>query len=104
MRATPLLTAAVASALALAWAGPPSAADAKDDKKAPVVLGTIERKDPRFDQLIAKDAVVEKLADGFIWAEGPVWVKRDGGFLLFSDIPNNRVNKWQEGKGVSVFV
>src|SRR5687767_10343109 len=45
-------------------------------------FGTIERKDPRFDKLIPKDAKLEKLADGFEWSEGPVWV-RDGGFLLF---------------------
>jgi gluconolactonase len=71
-----------------------------EDKKT---IGTIERKDPRFDKLIAKDAVLEQLADGFAWTEGPVWIK-DGGFLLFSDIPNNRVVKWQEGKGTSDFL
>src|SRR5208283_4780504 len=40
---------------------------------------------------------------GFAWAEGPVWVK-DGQYLLFSDIPNNRVCKWKEGEGVSDFL
>jgi gluconolactonase len=60
-------------------------------------FGSIIRKDPRFDRLIPKDAKLEKLAEGFKWTEGPVWVK-DGGFLLFSDIPNNRINKWQDGK------
>ncbi|HZT79195.1 MAG TPA: SMP-30/gluconolactonase/LRE family protein, partial [Gemmataceae bacterium] len=66
--------------------------------------GTIQRKDPRFDKLIPKDAYLEKLADGFIWTEGPVWVNKDGGYLLFSDIPNNVVNKWQEGKGVTPYL
>jgi gluconolactonase len=46
---------------------------------------------------------MEKLADGFAWTEGPVWVK-DGGYLLFSDIPNNVVNKWKDGDGISVFL
>lgn len=66
-------------------------------------FGKIDRKDPRFDKLIAKDAKLEKLADGFDWTEGPVWV-RDGGYLLFCDIPRNSVMKWQEGKGVSLYL
>src|SRR5262249_18292471 len=54
-------------------------------------MGTIERKDPRFDKLIPPGAKLIKVAEGFIWVEGPVWVK-DGGYLLFSDIPHNVVN------------
>jgi gluconolactonase len=38
-------------------------------------LGKIERHDPAFDKLIPKDAVIEVLASGFDWSEGPVWVK-----------------------------
>ncbi len=90
-------------------------------------LGTIERLDPRFDQFVPRDAVLEKLAEGFQWSEGPVWIGRPGdalpvrgtpatpaigprravpprGYLLFSDIPNNAVMKWAEGEGVSVFL
>src|SRR5262245_26563423 len=79
--------------------------DKKDPPKKPTPFGTIERKDPRFDKLIPKDAIIENLADGFDWAEGPVWVKdKDGGYLLFSDIPKNTVWKWQEGKGISLFL
>lgn len=70
------------------------------DKK---VMGTIERKDPRLDSLVPKNAVIEKLADGFDWAEGPVWVPK-GGYLLFSDIPKNTIFKWKEGDGISVFL
>jgi len=44
-----------------------------------------------------------KLAEGFEWSEGPVWV-RDGGYLLFSDIPNNAVMKWKEGTGIELFL
>ncbi|MFO0927136.1 MAG: SMP-30/gluconolactonase/LRE family protein [Gemmataceae bacterium] len=73
-----------------------------DDAKRPTI-GTIERLDPAFDDLIGKDARLEKLADGFAWTEGPVWVKK-GGFLLFSDIPNNRVMKYRDGEKVSVFL
>ena len=66
-------------------------------------LGTIDRLDPKFDRLIAKDAVLEVLVDGHDWVEGPVWVK-DGGYLLFSDIPRNSVLKWEAGKGESLFL
>lgn len=63
----------------------------------------IVRLDPRFDKLVPRDSVVEKIADGIEWAEGPVW-NRAGGFLLFSDAPNNTIFKWKRGEGVSVFL
>jgi gluconolactonase len=48
-------------------------------------------------------AGVERIAHGYRWAEGPVWFG-DGRFLLWSDIPNNRIMKWEEETGaVSVF-
>jgi gluconolactonase len=69
-------------------------------------MGTIQRFDPRFDRLVPPDAVVEKLAAGFKWSEGPVWIGRrdSGGYLLFSDIPNNVVMKWKQGETLSVFL
>ena len=51
-------------------------------------LGKIVRLDPRFNRLVPRDAVLEKVAGGFTWVEGPTW-NREGGYLLFSDIPNN---------------
>src|SRR6266851_2712328 len=48
-------------------------------------------------------AAVERLATGCRWAEGPVWFG-DGRYLLWSDIPNERILKWEEETGaVSVF-
>jgi gluconolactonase len=73
------------------------------EKKPYPTFGKIIRHDPRFDKLVPKDAKIEKLATGFKWTEGPVWIK-DGGYLLFSDIPNNTINKWKEGEGISVFL
>ena len=67
-------------------------------------LGTIERLDPALDDLLAADARIETLASGFAWAEGPVWVPEGDGYLLFSDIPNNRVVKWVEGQGASTWM
>src|SRR4051794_17103727 len=66
-------------------------------------LGTIERDDPRLDRIIPPDARVEKLAEGFDWAEGPVWVPSKGE-LLFSDVPRNTVYRWKEGEGVREFL
>jgi gluconolactonase len=66
-------------------------------------IGTIERLDPRFDALVPKDAVVERIAEGFDWSEGPVW-DRAQGRLLFSDVPMNTVFQWKRGAGVSVFL
>jgi gluconolactonase len=75
-----------------------------DEKKAKTTLGEIERLDPAFDELIGPDAKLEVLVTGHVWTEGPVWVPREGGFLLFSDIPRNSVYKWQPGKGESLFL
>jgi gluconolactonase len=59
--------------------------------------------DPSFDRYRLSLAKVEQLATGFRWAEGPVWFG-DGRFLLFSDIPNNRIMRWEEETGgISVF-
>jgi len=66
-------------------------------------LFKIDRLDPRFDQLVPNDAKLEKIADGFTWVEGPVWHKQ-GGYLLFSDIPSNSVYRWKPGEGLSLFV
>lgn len=67
------------------------------------VLGTIHRYDPKLDALLPRDAKIEVLSSRFGWAEGPVWVKKDG-FLLFSDVIKNQVMKWKEGAGVSVYL
>jgi gluconolactonase len=66
-------------------------------------IGKINRLDPRVDRLVPKDAAIEVVAGGFDWSEGPVWV-REGGYLLFSDIPRNSVMKWKEGEGASLFL
>lgn len=81
----------------------PAIAAAQDTKNFPT-FGEVVRLGPALDKLIAKDAKIEVLAGGFDWSEGPVWVRRDGGYLLFSDIPRNQILKWVEGKGLSTFL
>ena len=64
---------------------------------------SVEVIDSRFAQYKIGNAVIERLWTGSRWAEGPVWFG-DGGYLLWSDIPNNRILKWQEATGlVSVY-
>lgn len=61
-----------------------------------------EIRDPRFRDLLVSSAALDELYTGCRWAEGPVWFN-DGGYLLFSDIPNERVLRWIEGAGTSVY-
>ncbi len=75
----------------------------RDPDKAYPWIGSIERLDPEIDNLLAPHATIEKLAGGFDWSEGPVWVKR-GGYLLFSDVPRNVVFKWDPRVGTSEFL
>ena len=71
-------------------------------------IGRIDRFEQALNQLIEKDSKIEVLCGGFEWSEGPVWINEPknkfGGYILFSDIPNNVVMKWQEGTGASVYM
>ncbi|MFM8414727.1 MAG: SMP-30/gluconolactonase/LRE family protein [Planctomycetota bacterium] len=72
-------------------------------------VGSIERLDPRCDALVPPGAVIEVLATGFDWSEGPVWVATDKGglptgCLLFSDIPKNRIHRWRPAEGLDIFM
>lgn len=64
-------------------------------------MSDFEIVDDRFRRYVMGNAPVERLATGFRWVEGPVWFG-DGGYLLFSDIPNDRILRWAEA-GLSVF-
>lgn len=61
-----------------------------------------EYADPRFRTLTLPNTQLERLYDGCRWAEGPVWFN-DGGYLLWSDIPNQRILRWTPEQGVSVY-
>jgi gluconolactonase len=54
--------------------------------------------DPSFAKYRIMNAAVEQLATGMRWCEGPVWFG-DGRYLLWSDIPNNRIMRWDEATG-----
>ena len=67
----------------------------------------IEQLAPELEKIISPSEPIQDLADGFGGplgpAEGPVWWK-EGGYLLFSDIHNNKRMKYEPGKGVSLFL
>jgi gluconolactonase len=92
-----LALSAAAGSLALHSFGGASAQAAKK----------IEQMDPALDKIISTSESIKELASGFGGdlgpAEGPVWIK-EGGYLLFSDIHNNRRMKYTPGQGVSVFL
>lgn len=66
-------------------------------------IGSIERLDPKINLLIDNNAKVEILADGFNWAEGPVWVPELDA-VLFTDVPENIIYQWNKTNGLSVFL
>ena len=65
---------------------------------------SIEKIDDALDALIDTDAEIEQLSSGHKWTEGPVWNKQQK-MLLFCDIPNNEINRWDaESQKVSIFM
>jgi gluconolactonase len=64
--------------------------------------GTIQRLEPALDAIVPASATVEKVASGYKWTEGPVWIH--AGYLLFAEIPSNRIMKWAPDGRVSVFL
>lgn len=67
------------------------------------VVGHIDRLDPALDRLVAPEARMQVIGTGYSWSEGPVWV-RSGGFLLFSDIPNNAIIRWDAKHGARTYL
>ncbi|MGH9439259.1 MAG: SMP-30/gluconolactonase/LRE family protein, partial [Terriglobia bacterium] len=68
-------------------------------------VGKIVRVDPAVNAILPANAHIEKLADDFGFLEGPVWVHSSNpGYLLFSDIPANVIDKWSPDGKVSVFL
>ena len=66
-------------------------------------IGSVERISNEIDDFISKDSKIEIIAKGFSWSEGPVWSKKLNA-VLFSDVPNNIIYKWDEINGLDVFL
>jgi gluconolactonase len=74
-----------------------STAGAKQD------TGRILRLDPALDQIVPKDAAIEKLAGGFQFTEGPLWRRREQ-VLWFSDVVGNVVHQWSPERGIKILI
>jgi gluconolactonase len=66
-------------------------------------IGSIEKLDESLSEIIDGDAKIEILGEGYTWSEGPVWIASEN-MLLFSDVPENKVYKWTEDKGVELYL
>jgi gluconolactonase len=67
------------------------------------VPATVAEGSAAFHALVPAGALIEVLAEGLTWTEGPQW-RRSGGYLLFTDIPKNTVYRWKEDEGLRVFL
>ncbi len=61
----------------------------------------VDRADPASSRIIPANAKLDRIATGFTWTEGPIWVN---GSLFFAEIPSNSIRRWTPGKGVSIFL
>ena len=68
------------------------------------IVGKIQRHDPALDALIDVNSPVEKVLDGFVWCEGPVWVGGANGMILASDVRANQILSWSPRTGGAVWV
>ncbi len=66
-------------------------------------FGHIEKFDASLDAIIKSNASIEKIAEGFEWSEGPLWVQEKN-MLLFSDVPADKVYKWTAAHGLELYL
>jgi gluconolactonase len=89
----------VAVCLTLVGSSQPSSPPTQQASGA--ITGSVIEMDPALKELLRAGAKIEKLAGGFAFVEGPIWMKE--GYILFSDIPNNAIMKWTPDGKVSTF-
>jgi gluconolactonase len=81
---------------------PPPAPAANASANEPVAVPLqVDRLDPAINSIVPASATLERVATGFKWVEGPVWV---GDSLFFAEIPSNSIRKWTPGQGVSIWL
>jgi gluconolactonase len=92
-----------AGTLVLAWMSGVAGAAEQGVTPTRIEEARIDRWDPAMDAIVPQDWKIEKLAQGFGWAEGPIWVRK-GKYLLFTDVPGNKMWKWSEKGGLEKFL
>src|SRR3982751_1910688 len=63
----------------------------------------IEIIDPEALDILDTASKIEVIAGGFKWTEGPLYIN-EGNYLIFSDIPDNKIYKWKEGRDTSTYL
>src|SRR5262245_10266739 len=76
-----------------------AAALASAQAETPAGVGVVVRIDKRLDALVPQGAAIEKVADGFVFLEGPVWRNADSR-LFYSDLRGNAIYQWTAAEGV----
>jgi gluconolactonase len=66
-------------------------------------VGSIESFQPELEEVLGPNPVLEIIAKGFEWSEGPLWVEEQQ-MLLFSDVPENKIYKWTEASGTETYL
>jgi len=66
------------------------------------VTAKVERLDPAANEIVPEGATLQKLATGYTWTEGPIWIHE--GYLLFADITSNTIRKVVPGNAASIFL
>jgi gluconolactonase len=95
------ISAALCLCLAAAAAPAQPAAPAAAATASAIAPLNVDRADPASSRIIPANAKLERIATGFTWVEGPVWVNNS---LFFAEIPSNSIRRWTPGKGVSIFL
>ena len=93
-----LLYVFIAAATTARAAGAPQSTAATAPAVTPL---NVDRIDPASSRIVPAQAKLERIATGFTWVEGPVWVNNS---LFFAEIPSNSIRRWTPGKGVSIFL
>ena len=75
----------------------------QSEKKKYKTTGSVEMLDQKLDDIISRDAVIEILAEGFTWSEGPLWLEKQQ-MLIFSDVPENIIYKFTEKDSLEVYL
>jgi gluconolactonase len=104
MKRSSLAVSAFASATLslILLAAAPSQQETEDSASLDSTTVKLDRLDPAIDQIVPKDAKLDRIATGFKWVEGPIWLN---GSLYFAEIPSDSIRKWTPGDGeVSMFI
>ena len=66
-------------------------------------IGSLEKLDPAFDDIVPPSAKIEVIGEGYTWSEGPLWLETTQ-TLIWSDVPENRIFSWKEGGEAQLYL